>query len=244
MNRSNFICLNNNIMARPLTYKDKVYRLDQEFKKKEYSLTARIAKKYQGRIDKENEKQKRELERKIKQLQNKKKDKLHNLEVSHWKARGNAKIRVEKPIDTSYKDACDIEQLIARLKCTDKYGNWMCICCSDWVIYKWRQLDWWHYLQKSKSRYTALLQINIHAQLKWHNMMPWGKKEDQRPNLINMYWIEAVEKLESDSRKAIQVKPIQVIRASLPILRQLLDEKVFDCSNYYKKVALYEWKYM
>ena len=238
-------------MAKALTYKDKVYRLDQEFNQKEYALTVSINKKYQWRIDKENDKQKRELERKIKQLQKKKKDKLHNLEVTHWKARGNAKVRAEKPKDTKYSDSCTIVQLLGKLKNSDKYGNAYCVCCPS-IYLKWYEWDWGHYIPKWDSTYLALQIDNVDFQRKWCNSVPWWRTSHQRATKVKKLWEKRVKEMESQVKEAKQRKDIVFIRETLPILLAELEKKISligksgKCmkQSYYKKIAIYQWKYM
>lgn len=229
---------NNSTMPRAKTYKQKEYEIQQYYKQKRYNLKKSIELKHGKKIDSE-------YNRRVRTLDRNEENKLHNLKIKMWEARGNAKVRKRKTKKTPYSYACDLIQLYARLRDSDKDGSGVCIrCCKT---YTRKQHQWWHWRPKQESRYTALLEENVNLECAWCNVdYDWLNVSDQEPNMIIKYWQELVDQLREYAKATppMQSKPEIRIRELLPKVKSLLDEKTFDCSSYYKTLAILEGKFM
>lgn len=226
------------VMPRKKTYQQKEREIKAYSEKKRKDLRTRISKKY-------DEKAVKEYNRKVKRIEQEEERKLHNLKIEEWKAHPNAKVKIKKPRSTDYKNACDLAQLIAKLRDTNEMGEWSCICCP-WSLFDREQLDWGHYIAKAKSRATAIDLRNVNWQSKVCNSKFWwsGRYDAQTPQIDLKRWKGTVEELHAKMERREKIYPKQFIIENIPLARKLLSEKTFDVSKYYKMLERLENRYV
>lgn len=202
------------------TIEQKKRELKKKHEKKESDLLFRITSKYQKKIDEEFEKKKKRIWKEYDRQ-------LHNLEVKEWEKRSNAKIRKVKIKNTNYADACELAQLWAKCRDTDKQWNWPCICCP-WSMFKREDLDWGHYCSKWESRSTALLMTNINAQASGCNMQPWWRQLHQKPQIIAKRWEEAEKEIWKIKKDKPWCKPVIFIKENIQRIYESVLSKEID----------------
>lgn len=187
--------------------------------------------KYEWKIEKEFEKKK-------KQLDKKKADKLHNLKIEVKIDNRERKPRVKNTAKTDYANACDLSQLKSKLVGTDEFWYWECICCP-WSYYDWDELDGWHYIPKGKSRATSLDDRNIHPQSKACNSSRWwwGRFDAQTQQIEKRHGEWTVADLLRIKNAKPKIYPVEYIKENLPIVRWLLAKKKFPKELMDKYVA-------
>lgn len=149
-----------------------------------------------------------------------------------------------KANSTSYADACYLVQLLAKLRDTDR--NW---CgqsiTSPWPILSWNELDWWHFIAKSKSRSVALDYRNVNAQSKRDNATRWGNwmYEVYKFAIEEKRWVGTRDDLLRIAQSRQKTNPVQWVKENIETIEMMLETKKFDCSKYWMETKRIRKKY-
>lgn len=194
----------------------------------------------EAKIDKLKRKQVAYLRKKKLEYDRKCKNEIRLLE---WKEVKVYKIK-SKTRNQRLQFALEIAQENARLRDTDKSGNW--VCCSCWKVKSWWELAWWHRYSR-KVQWICLWSENINAQCHYCNWATWPKGntiEKERVNmeydkyLVEKYWEDRINEMVDHMKKyygnPLKYTPTDIfVRDYIP---DLLDEneRLWKTKDFYK----------
>lgn len=185
------------------------YKVQKQIEKELQKIKARIAKRvefYNKQREKKLENYKRKLEEKhLKAIERYKKKQKSKLEYQkrkfEWKKipkKLERKVMKTNSLEKIKQKVLSLAQLYARLRDSDENWYWKCISC--WKRIHRTKWDWWHYISRANMS-TAFNLNNINLQCKHCNWMLHWNIQWYRANLINKIWEEWVRELEESKNQ-------------------------------------------
>lgn len=185
------------------------YKVQKQIEKELQKIKARIAKRvefYNKQREKKLENYKRKLEEKhLKAIERYKKKQKSKLEYQkrkfEWKKipkKLERKVMKTNSLEKIKQKVLSLAQLYARLRDSDENWYWKCISC--WKRIHRTKWDWWHYISRANMS-TAFNLNNINLQCKHCNWMLHWNIQWYRANLINKIWEKWVRELEESKNQ-------------------------------------------